>query len=102
MKKVNFSPLCAYELQSVTENKSSESSESVYNIQVSADHSYLVNGFVVKNCRCVWNLINPTMQYIDKDGSPAMRAMDEKAWQKFYDAKVKPIEEQMIKYGVMK
>lgn len=39
----------------------------VYNLEVEDDHSYIVNGFVVKNCTHYWEKINPEVEEWDDE-----------------------------------
>ncbi len=87
MKKVNFNPKCKYKLLRIVENKCFEDNNLVYNIEVANDHSYLVDGLVVKNCRCRYVRLNPLNQYIE-NGNIRMKAMDEKAWEKWYNSDI--------------
>ena len=40
--------------------------------------------------------------FVTQDGKVKMKAMDEKAYQQFHDAKIKPIEEKLKEYGIIK
>ena len=102
MKKVNFNPNCKYDLEKVVSNTATETNDSVYNIEISVDHSYLVAGIVVKNCRCSWSRFIPSAMFVTKDGKVKMKAMDEKAWREFNEKKIKPIEEKLKEYGIIK
>lgn len=82
MKKVSFKTN-NYELLDVTDNQSYEDADFVYNIEVNVDHSYVINGMAVKNCRCRWLSFNPELQYVDENGSIKVKYEDIGAWKKW-------------------
>ena len=84
MRKVNFNTPNS-ELIEVKENTSYVDADIVYNIEVNVDHTYLINGIVVKNCRCRWIHINPEYQYVNKDGQIKLRVENEDEWQEWYE-----------------
>jgi hypothetical protein len=101
MQKVNFNPSQQVNLIPVVKNELSNDCDQVYNIEVTADHSYVANGFIVKNCRCRWVRINPILQWIDAKGDMRMRLEDESAWKRWHEKIILPMQEQMAKYNIM-
>jgi hypothetical protein len=51
-------------------------------------------------CRCVWSKFNPEYQFVDKEGTVKMRAMDENAWKRFNEMKIQPIKEKLKEHGI--
>ena len=54
------------------------------------------------NCRCSWSRFIPDAMFVTKDGKVKMKAMDEKEWREFNEKKIKPIEEKLKEYGIIK
>ena len=53
------------------------------------------------NCRCTWSKFIPSAMFVTKDGKVKMKAMDEKAYQQFYDAKIKPIIDKLKEFNII-